>query len=197
MDTSFSAVILASGLSARMGQQKAMLRWNESTTFIEKIIQEFANACVSPIICVINRETAGYCNTLAFSSDVRFIVNQHPERGRFHSVKTGLQEVLNSDFGFIHNVDNPFVSVDVIEKLLANRDPVAWCSPVCMNKSGHPVLVPGKIARKIVEVKDLNTSLSDFLELYPKIMVSVDDTTILTNINTPGDYKRYFPPGDY
>jgi CTP:molybdopterin cytidylyltransferase MocA len=191
-EDSFSAVILSSGLSERMGQPKALLKWDVTTTFIEKIINEFIKAGCTRIICMINGRTEPFCCNLNVSQNVRFVVNQHPDWGRFYSVRTGLREIKESKFCFVHNVDNPFIDSDTLEKLIIKRNPEAWCSPVVMNKGGHPVLLPNTIIRKINETDDLNTVLSDVLSLYPKITVEVNNNTILRNINTPEDYDIYF-----
>lgn len=192
MDNTFSTIILASGLSERMGQSKALLKWNQSTTFIEQIINEFLKAGSDSVICMINEITEPFCKKLIVSQRVRFIVNHHPDWGRFYSIKTGLNEVKDSRFCFIHNVDNPFVGIETIDKLLAKRNTEAWCSPVYINKGGHPVLLPNSIIKKITQVNDLNLNLIDILNLYPKIKVELNNDTILRNINTPEDYNKYF-----
>ena len=145
MDTTFSTIILSSGLSERMGQPKALLKWDQSTTFIEKIINEFLKAGSESVICMINEITEPFCKKMIVPQNVKFIVNHHPDWGRFYSIRTGLNEVKDSNFCFVHNVDNPFVSLEAINKLLAKRNPDAWCSPVYMEKGGHPVLLPNSI----------------------------------------------------
>lgn len=191
MSETISAVILSSGLSERMGKPKALLKWNQKTTFIEKIVSEFHRFGCKQIICMINEIIEPVCNKMLVPQNVRFVVNHHPDWGRFYSVRTGLSEVLDSDYCFIHNVDNPFVNIRTIEKLYSERNPETWCSPVYRNKGGHPVLIPGTIIRKIVEVQDLNTTLADMLNLYPKIVIEMDDDSIHRNINTPEDYSKY------
>ena len=195
MNTTFSTIILSSGLSERMGQPKALLKWDQSTTFIEKIINEFLKAGSESVICMINEITEPFCKKLIVPQNVKFVVNHHPEWGRFYSVRTGLNEVKDSNFCFIHNVDNPFVSIETIDKLLAKRNPDAWCSPIYMDKGGHPVLLPNSIIRKIAEADDLDITLLDILSLYPKIKVEVSNDTIFRNINTPEDYGKYFKSG--
>lgn len=192
MDNQISALILASGLSERMKQHKALLRWNDSTTFIEKIFGEFAAAGCERIICMINSLISPSCASFAVPNNVKFIVNPHPEYGRFFSVRTGLNEMKDSEYCFIHNVDNPFVNADVIEKLLAKRSSGSWCSPVFKGKGGHPVLVSNAIIRRIIKTEDLNTNLNQILDQYPKTILNVDNDLVLRNINTPDDYAKYF-----
>ena len=191
MDNNCSAVILGSGLSERMGKPKALLHWDESTTFLEKIINEYNKADCSEIICMINIKTKDFCNTLNLPSNIKFVMNLHPEWGRFYSIKTAVQALKEIDYCFIQNVDNPFVSIDLIEKIYSERNSYAWCSPMYNEKGGHPILIPKYIFNKIPEVKINDMSLLDFLIPFQRIIIETDDDTILKNINTPEDYTLF------
>jgi molybdenum cofactor cytidylyltransferase len=192
MDSNFTTIILASGLSERMGEPKALLRWNNSTTFLEKIIFEYSKACCTRIICMINKETETFCQNLNRQPNIKFVINPYPEWGRFYAIKTAVKEVLDYNFCFIQNVDNPFVSIEIIDKLYAVRSFEAWCSPVYMGKGGHPVLLPQLIIKKIFETNNNYTTLLDILKPFPRIKVETDSDEILRNINTPVDYLKFF-----
>jgi CTP:molybdopterin cytidylyltransferase MocA len=175
-----------------MGQPKALLKWDSSTTFIEKIINEFCSFNCTPVICVINKSIEPDCRRLRVPSRVKFIINEHPESGRFSSVRTGINEITEADFCFIHNVDNPFVNRDVISRLFALRDPDAWCSPVYAGKGGHPVLIPFSVIRMIANTHDLAITLADILNSFSRINMEMPDDTLLRNINTRDDYNKYW-----
>lgn len=192
MNNSFSTIILSSGLSERMGQPKALLQWNESTIFLEKIIHEYSNAGCNRIVCIINRFIEPFCKKLNVPNNVKFIVNEYPTWGRFYSIRLASKEVKDSHFTFIQNVDNPFVNVEIIEKLYTKRNQEAWCSPVYNEKSGHPVLLPRFIIEKISRIKSNDYTLQAILEPFKRINVEMDTDIILRNINTPEDYARFF-----
>ncbi|RPH30046.1 MAG: hypothetical protein EHM93_16400 [Bacteroidales bacterium] len=190
MESAFSVVILASGLSERMGEPKALLRWDSSTTFIEKIIVEYSNAGCSEIICVINKKIEPLCKNLKLPSNVKFAMNLYPEWGRFYSIKIGTQGVLN-DYCFIQNVDNPFVSFEIIKKIFAERNSEAWCSPVYKEKGGHPIMLPKKIIQKLPQINDNDMSLAEFLKPFKRINIETQSDLILRNLNNPEDYARF------
>ena len=48
-----SVVILAAGNSGRMGEAKSFLKWNENTTFIQKIIDEYKNLVVKILLQIL------------------------------------------------------------------------------------------------------------------------------------------------
>lgn len=192
MGCDYSTIILASGLSVRMHKPKAMLQWDKSTTFLEKIISEYSKSSCSHIICVINNKVETFLQKLEIPQNVKFVLNTHPEWERIYAIKTGLQEVHDCKHCFIQNVDNPFVNVEIIEKLYAARSSEAWSSPVYKEKGGHPVLIPQLIIQKIIRTTNNNTTLLDILKPFPRIKVETENDLILRNINTPEDYKRYF-----
>ncbi len=194
MNSNFSTIILSSGLSERMGRPKALLNWDNSTTFIEKIISEFIKVGSSKIVCMINEKIEPSCKKFSLPSNVEFVVNHHPDWGRLYSIRTGVNALNKGDYCFIHNVDNPFVSATVVEKLWAQRKPGCWCSPTYNGKGGHPVLLSKEITDKIFTTSDLDFTLRDILIQFPKIPVSVTDDSVLRNLNTPEDYNKWFKP---
>jgi molybdenum cofactor cytidylyltransferase len=192
MNQNFTTIILSSGLSERMGTPKALLQWDESVTFIEKIINEYTEAGCNRIICMVNKLNEPLCRKLNLPTTVQFIINEYPEWGRFYSIRLASQITKEHDFSFIQNVDNPFVSAHVIEKLYLHRAADAWCSPVYNGKGGHPVLLPQVIIKKISEIENTDYTLHDILQPFQRINIEIDSDTILRNINTPEEYEHFF-----
>ncbi len=192
MRNNLAAVILASGLSERMGTPKALLKWDSSATFIEKLIGECLSAGCDKVICTINELIQPFCEDLVLPAEVKFIVNQNPQWGRFYSVKRGLSEVSDFKYCFIHNVDNPFIDKELMKLLYSERDNKAWCSPVFENRGGHPVLLPSSVIREILVHEEITTTLSEILCRHPQKDVCIDSDLVLRNINNPEDYKKYF-----
>ncbi|HPT15100.1 MAG TPA: NTP transferase domain-containing protein [Bacteroidales bacterium] len=186
----FSALILSSGLSERMGQPKAFLNWDDSRTFIEKIAGEFIEAGCTQVICTVNRFILPGCRKLNLPSNVKFILNEHPEWSRLFSISLGLKELRENSYCFIHNVDNPFIHDGIIKNLLESADPGSWISPEFEGKGGHPVLLPPGIVEKVLEGNLKDATLQDILSLFPKIAVKMQDDSVLRNINTPEEYLK-------
>ena len=191
MEGNFSAVILASGLSERMGQPKALLQWDNSITFLEKIVNEYSKAGCTEIIYVINKKIEPFCKDLNLPTEAKPVMNLHPEWGRFYSIKIGTQEAKDCDFCFIQNVDNPFVDVEIIKTIYSERNSEAWCSPVYKEKGGHPILLPKWIIQKMPQINDNDTSLLDFLNPFKRIKIEAPNDLILRNLNKPEDYIRF------
>ncbi|MCD4791101.1 MAG: nucleotidyltransferase family protein, partial [Bacteroidales bacterium] len=114
-----SCVILAAGLSNRMGKKKPLLRFNNELTFLEKIVSVYKSWGVEKPVVVVNRDVLFKINQLKsqWLEDCKFVLNQHIGYGRFYSIKLGLQNIMKNLPVFIHNVDNPFVNHCVLQLL--------------------------------------------------------------------------------
>jgi CTP:molybdopterin cytidylyltransferase MocA len=187
----FSALILASGLSERMGYSKALLMWDESTSFLEKLIGEYLEAGCTQVVCTLNEQVYPYFKHLENLSGVTIVLNLHPELGRMYSVKLGLDALKDSQYCLLQNVDSPFINRNVIGEILESADPDAWSSPEHKGKGGHPVILPHKIIDQILQANNKDLTLREVLDSFPKKVVNVADDSILKNINTPEDYRDF------
>ncbi len=187
-----AALIAAAGLSERMGRPKALLRWDDHTTFLERIIGECLEAGCDRVVCTVNRQILPFCISLPQRPEVRFVLNEHPERGRMHSIKLGLRELEDASYCLLQNVDNPFVTAGAIRRILAGRDPGAWTSPEYHGKGGHPVVLPQAVVRHILGENESVATLQEILATFPRLTVPMEDDSFLRNINTPEKYRELF-----
>jgi molybdenum cofactor cytidylyltransferase len=189
-----SAVILAAGYSKRMGRDKFTLKYDNQRTFLEKIVDDYLDFGCFEIVVVLNSKGMEVKNSLPleFPDKIKFILNTFPEKERFYSIKSGLSVLSQSDFVFIHNVDNPFFSRDLLTKLSNSKYLGDYIVPFFATKGGHPIL----LSRKIIE--ELNKEINDqlnfkvFLEKFRSIKIQIDNSDILININEPISYDRLF-----
>lgn len=189
-----SVVILAAGNSGRMGEPKSLLKWNESETFIQKIIAEYKKFRCENIIAVINQEVLDLYKKYSYSffNDITVVINNHLEWERFYSVKLGLNALKDKQFCFIQNVDNPFINQRVLKLLFSDKDASSYNAPYYKDKGGHPILINKKIINSIVNTNENDLNLKNALSLFNKKKIAVNDETILYNINNKQEYKRLF-----
>jgi molybdenum cofactor cytidylyltransferase len=187
-------IILAAGLSARMGQPKAFLKWDRHTTFLEKIIKEYFSFESEQLILVMNQE--GYQHVLLEHPDIaeysEIIINPHPDNGRLSSLKIGINDLPQGTACFIQNVDNPFVTAELLDSMNDLANPDAYVVPVFEGKGGHPVLLGSAIVEFISTIEESELDLHLILQNFKRIEVKTDNSQILININTEEDYKKYF-----
>jgi molybdenum cofactor cytidylyltransferase len=188
-----SVLILAAGLSTRMGQEKFALEYGAGATFLEHIVQQYHQFGCRKIVVVVNPRGAEIIkkSLFQFPCEVETVVNAFPEGGRFTSVKTGLKGLQNEDFVFLQNIDNPDIHIDWLAALLGHVGNADFIYPVFNGKGGHPVLITGKIVQGIINEKADNSILKDFLSRFKKSAIEITDAGVLTNINTADDYHGW------
>lgn len=185
--TPFSVIIPAAGNSGRMGFNKALLSLGNGKTFLENLLSKYREYKADPIIIVINNT---FDLTRIDTGSSVCIVNEHVSYGRYHSIKLGLQHIPLAHGCFIQNVDNPFVDLHLLDKLVRAQKEDSYIIPVHDGRGGHPVLLGKDIVRFIHE----NKKIDDFREVlsrFSRIEVPWNDPMILLNINTPDDYNRF------
>lgn len=191
MNKTTAALILAGGNSDRMKFPKAFLRINEQT-FLYRIVKAYADAGVSDIRVVMNSRFCGgpwadeFRKVQAYAHLIR---NDFPRKGRFFSVKLGMNELCDHDYCFLQNADNPFVSAGLVEGMMNNRNSWGYTVPIYMGKRGHPVLLSRKVSRFLKELPDDDLNLRTLLSVFPYRQFESGSSEILLNVNTPEDHK--------
>jgi len=188
-----TALILAAGLSERMGFYKPLLKFSEEITFLEQLIAEAEKAGVPYIIVVANKAV----NDIILSrpnfkiGKSRIVVNQQPENGRMSSIKQGLSCLDREDYCILINSDNPFVYAHDLETLMEGRKPNCIVQPVVGERNVHPIIIAPEICSKIILQEDSNR-LDYVLGSYSKHAVVLANKKLMYNINTPQQYYDAF-----
>ncbi len=189
-----SCVILAAGNSERMGQSKPFLRFNDGLTFLERIVTTYRSQAIEDMIVVVNNHVFQQIQKQGskYMGKSNLVLNQHPEYGRFHSIKIGIMELFNASHVFIHNVDNPLVEAKTILSLKNEINEADYAVPVLDGNFGHPILLSDKVINAILQNQQTDLNLRKFLLAFKRREVKVNDKGILVNINTPEEYSMYF-----
>jgi CTP:molybdopterin cytidylyltransferase MocA len=195
MENQPSAVILAAGLSTRIGSPKFALKFKGQKTFLEEIVDRFAEFSCSEIIIVLNPKGKAFLENMEIrlSENIKIIVNPHPEMGRFSSIKIGLKSLMIKNNVFIHNIDNPFVEVGLLKLLFNDIQQAGYCVPVYKNRGGHPILISPKVGDAIIKCSHNDLNLKEYLKAFQKKTIEINDPKIMININTIQEYKEIFP----
>lgn len=179
------SVILAAGLSSRIGQNKMLLPIKEKTV-IEHCIEAFAGAC-SKIIVVTGKDDDRIRAVLKPYLNVFCIYNPNYEQGMFTSVKAGIEQVDSGRF-FLTPGDYPLLKSETIHLLLRTQAELA--QPVCQGTRGHPLLLSQTLIPLILKSNFL--SLRQCLNALPlhRCSVAVDDIGVITDLDTMDAYDE-------
>ncbi|GIV27131.1 MAG: hypothetical protein KatS3mg027_0945 [Bacteroidia bacterium] len=195
---SYSAVILSSGKSKRMGFPKALLPFNERETFLSHLIKQYKKI-VQNVVIVISQDLFEFIqinDKKYFYSSVSYVINKYPEKGKIYSIQLGLEH-LHTGFIFIQNIDNPFVTKDLLRQMITKAENNKYVVPKFDSKRGHPLLIHKSIADRIKDIREEDFNLHVLLNEFDSIDCLTQDPNVLLNINTPRDYyltfdKEYF-----
>lgn len=183
-------VILAAGLSQRMGSFKPLLKYNEQNTFISHLIYEFNKIEPSQIIIVTNESVFNILGGWEINN-VKILINKNPAEGRLSSIKIGIDALENKTACFLHNVDNPFVNPALLERMADMVKVSNYVVPVHNGKGGHPILLGSNAIKLISSHENTETDLREILKVIQKKMIPSEDDRILVNINTQDDYDKF------
>jgi molybdenum cofactor cytidylyltransferase len=187
----YNVIIPAAGFSGRMGLPKMLLPFDKTKTFLDVIIQGYFEFGCNEAVVVVNEKNSLSVKYLQSKKKIRIIVNRYPERERFFSIQTGLQSAGKALGVFIHNVDNPFVDVNLLKKMTQVLPSCDIVVPVFKDKGGHPVLLSKKVTDYIVSVSDYSINFKDVIKGFNRKNVLTENGNVLVNINTMADYRRY------
>ncbi len=162
--------------------------------FLERITSVYRSAGINEIMVVTNAEILAQIKDSGspLLKDIKFILNVHPELGRFYSIKLGLRMVKQNSTVFLQNIDNPFISKESIAGLRNIIGPADYAVPEFEGRQGHPVLLSNRIANVISAQEDNEVNLRNILKSYWGKTMPNDDPGVLVNINTPVDYSKHF-----
>lgn len=202
-----SAIILAAGKSARMGQPKMSMPWGE-TTVLEKVIQTIRAAGIEDHTLVANSNIAELFKPLVS----RIIINDGGEM--LASVQCGLQALSpppslrdtspksarlgggQVEAALICLGDQPQVEEGSVRSVCDafQRSRSKLVVPSHQMRRGHPWLIERELWDEVLRLREPDT-LREFLNLHAGEIeyVVVDTPTILQDLDTPEDYLKYKP----
>jgi molybdenum cofactor cytidylyltransferase len=192
-----AAVILAAGSSLRMGTPKLHLKLPCGNTFFESIVNVFVQFGCREVVVVVNADgmAALEKKESLWPGLLRLVINPHPERGRFYSLQQGLAALESPAPVFMHNVDTPLISREVLEALSNRAGEADYICPSFKGQHGHPVLLSEKATAGVSQTSPPFPNLRDFFNLFEKAVVPVNDANILLNVNDPGAFQKMLQSG--
>lgn len=181
MSQTFSIVILAGGKSSRMGEDKGLisLQGEHMISPILKVAQHFTNNI--------------YISTqnLAYSKFGYLLIQDVIiDKGPLGGILSALQKTNSKDILFL-SCDVPFVTIDVIDKLILNHE-TGKISVVKHGDKIHPLI--GIYSHECADLIKLQIENEDFkvmnlLSKFPTNYIDMSDvdTKIFSNINSKND----------
>jgi molybdenum cofactor cytidylyltransferase len=187
-----TAVVLAAGLSRRMGQFKLLLPWN-GRTVLEQVITVLQSCGIADVLVVTGHRSAEVTNCLERYS-VRTVVNPHYADGEMQeTMRLGLSLLPDATTASLLCLgDQPQMEEETIRLMLIahTRTPDNILIPSFEHHAGHPILIPTAQAQLFGRT---NGTLREFVRAQPQRVsyVEIPSSTILADLDTPADYERW------
>ena len=189
-----AAIVLAAGLSRRMGRFKPLLPFGDRSLIAHVIESALAAESIHPVV-VVTGHHAELLEPVLSNYPVRAIHNSaYAVADMLSSVQVGLAAVKSEvDAALIVLGDQPMVRPSTTAALVS-----AWQAssprprivlPTCSGRHGHPILLA---ADGFDEILSLSTShsLRSYTNLNRErtLEAQIDDPAILHDLDTPDDY---------
>jgi len=182
--SSVAAVVLAAGLSRRLGRPKALVSINGST-LVEWAYERLNDAGCETVV-VVNNDLAKQVGRLLPKATL--VVNDDPDAGRTRSLQLGCAALVDQRGSFPERlvmapVDRPAWNIEILEGLLNTSSSSA---PAHEGRRGHPVLLDQAAIEAVVSAK-ADASLRALVSFTP---VPVEAPWLQHNIDTEDDVDR-------
>lgn len=192
MADGISTIVLAAGLSSRMGDLKPLLPLGDAT-ILEHVIQLFQGAAIEDVRVVVghrHREIASVVERQKATP----VFNPSYRKDMFSSVVAGFASLKpETEAAFILPVDIPLVRPTTIHHLIRvySRNKGKIIRPTHRGRRGHPPLVPFSLSESIMKWSG-SGGLRGALKPFEKeaMQVEVPDKYIHFDVDTPEDYAQ-------
>lgn len=188
------AVVLAAGLSTRMGESKMRLPWAEGRTILEHVIEQLIKSRVDHITVVTGHQAREIKNLVKHLA-VDVVFNKDYKTGEMlSSIKAGIG-AMPSNIAAVLIVlgDQPRIQPRTVYQVMSayaegENDLIV---PSFQMKRGHPVLIGRRYWGEILNLSE-NASLRDVMNAHASRIryVNIDNDSILRDVDTPQDYRE-------
>lgn len=190
--TQIAAVVLAAGLSSRMGATKALLPWKQHRTVLAHILDQLQNAGLTHIVVVTGHQ-ADQIEQAAQGFSVQFAHNADYANGEMLlSMQVGLRELPeNITAALIVLSDQPQIqapiAAQIIQAYMASGSQIVI--PSFEMRRGHPMLIARQLWPEILALP-AGAAARDVINRHASEIqyVTVENDSVLRDMDTPQDY---------
>ena len=187
-----SGILLAAGLSTRMGEPKQLLPFGEST-IVETVVDNMLCAKFDEVIVVLGHRAEAIQTQLG-TRPIKTVFNPDYRDGMLTSAQTGIRVREASDAFALMLVDQPFVTSVLIDQVIDayQQTEKGIALPSYNYKRGHPAIFDEKYASDILALTPESDGVRTLFKKYSHDIhyVTVDTGAVLRDIDDREDYKR-------
>ena len=183
-----AAIIVAAGMSSRMGDFKPMLNIG-SISIAQRIVANFHQAGVDKIVMITGYNATTLERHLS-GNGIIFLRNENYETTQmFDSAKIGLEYLKDKcDRILFTPVDIPLFTSATVRTLIESGAELAC--PVCEGQQGHPILIAARLVDSILSDSGEGGLKGAISRCGAEMReIEVEDAGVLHDADTPEDYR--------
>lgn len=203
-----SAIVLAAGLSSRMGIENKLLLPFQGKTILETTISNIIEADIGEVIVVVGHE-AEKVKAILKNYPLSIIENLDYQRGMTTSIQAGIRSTQNSkpktqNSGYMICLSDmvliePYEYQFLAQQFLQTDDEKAIIQPVFKEKRGNPVIFSNFYKSAILETADTDGTSRDYREGCRSIvqahkkhvkLVEMPTSHVLQDVDFKADYEQ-------
>ncbi len=189
-EVTLGAVVPAAGLSRRMGREKVLLPFGQST-ILETILETLTGQGVEDIVVVL-RPDLPEAQQRVQKASARTVINPHPEEDMIVSIRLGIEALSPEVEAFyVWPADHPAVRGETLQTLAREVASGRVLIPCYRSRRGHPALV-GRQLRAEIGRLELPGGLRELWRVHEAAVtdVAVDDPGVVLDLDTPEAYEE-------
>lgn len=179
------ALILAAGLSSRMGSWKMMLPYRQGT-ILDAAINNALGFC-SRVVLVTGYRGDELHQRYCGHSQICLVANADYHQGMFSSIRCGVQHIESRHF-FLALGDMPCISSHIYAQLWQQRGDYCLI-PRFEGGKGHPVLLPQRMIEAVRRAMP-EQNMKQIIQSDEPRYLAVENPAIHWDIDTPEQYRR-------
>lgn len=184
-----SAIILAAGLSSRMGCNKLLLPLGD-TTVLGALLTNFPFPLFHQTCVIVSNDET---KEVAQSYPVEIVTNSHPQKGKSGSIHLGIHATPTENGLLFMTGDQPFTRPATIEKIVSTfyDYPEHIICPKFENYRANPVIFPHQLRQELLQLEKDNGG-RQIIDRFPERIkfVKLHDRSEFFDIDTPEDYEE-------
>jgi molybdenum cofactor cytidylyltransferase len=186
------AVILAAGMSSRMGEAKQLLRLGENT-LLGQVVENVRGSRVDEIVLVLGHAAETIKEKLGIQG-LTVVINDAYQQGMGTSLRTGLSALhAGVNAALIVLADQPFVRSATLDLLIDQyrRSNAQIVIPMYKGFRGNPVLLDRSVFSEVMALGgDIGCRAIFGNHLEGIVKVPVGDIGILLDLDSKDDFQR-------
>jgi molybdenum cofactor cytidylyltransferase len=190
--TAIAGVILAAGMSRRMGSLKVLMPFR-GKPLLAHVLDAARTSRLAPL-CLVIGHRAAEVQAKVDPAGLDVVVNNDYARGQAGSLIAGLKKIRARCRAAMFLLgDQPLVNAGLIDTLIdAHREQAAAITlPVFKGRRGNPVIVAARLFDELERLRGDTGARALFAAHETEILrVVVNDPAVLMDVDCPADYAK-------